>query len=218
MKLIPISEIFMGLQGEGRYTGHPAVFVRVSGCTRHCSYCDSSFHRQPIAKLSPEDILAEIKKCGKDLKDYRVVLTGGEPLLSKEALFDFTDCLASEGVDQIDLETNGDLIKTYNDWYELYWYFAYIAISPKVYEVGRRVAKLFERTDSKRYDIKIVTDGKMLGMDMLRFATMLMPLTTKNEKENKLIRQRVWNQCIQHGLIFSGRQHVEVWGPKMRRV
>jgi len=219
MKLIPISEIFMGLQGEGRYTGHPAVFVRVSGCTRHCSYCDSSFHRQPIAKLSPEDILAEIKKCGKDLKDYRVVLTGGEPLLFADEMQEI-----APQVSYMDIETNGDLIKdSHEDVGFILCLFDYVAISPKNITVAKRMCDFFKEQLAKppsdcNCDIKVVTDGKKIGMDMVPYATMLMPLTTFDRNESALIRQRVWNLCIKESKIYSGRQHVEVWGPKMRRV
>ena len=36
-----INEIFHSLQGEGRHTGTPAVFVRFSGCNLHCPFCDT---------------------------------------------------------------------------------------------------------------------------------------------------------------------------------
>jgi len=41
--LLSISEMFsQTLQGEGIYIGHPATFLRVSGCHVNCSFCDSS--------------------------------------------------------------------------------------------------------------------------------------------------------------------------------
>ncbi len=40
-KTYRINEIFYSLQGEGYYTGTPAVFLRFSGCNRKCSFCDT---------------------------------------------------------------------------------------------------------------------------------------------------------------------------------
>ncbi|MGB4110545.1 MAG: 7-carboxy-7-deazaguanine synthase QueE, partial [Desulfomonilia bacterium] len=38
-----ISEIFSSLQGEGPWTGLPAVFIRLAGCVEPlCPWCDTS--------------------------------------------------------------------------------------------------------------------------------------------------------------------------------
>ncbi|HYO24860.1 MAG TPA: radical SAM protein [Lacipirellulaceae bacterium] len=79
-----IAEIYKSVQGEGRLTGVPSVFVRTSGCNLRCWFCDT-----PYASWRPEgrdyavdEILAEVEEW-----DCRhVVLTGGEPLLYSEML------------------------------------------------------------------------------------------------------------------------------------
>lgn len=38
-----VNEIFYSLQGEGWYTGTPAVFLRFSRCNRACPFCDTDF-------------------------------------------------------------------------------------------------------------------------------------------------------------------------------
>ena len=36
-----IAEIYKSVQGEGRLTGTPSVFVRTSGCNLRCHFCDT---------------------------------------------------------------------------------------------------------------------------------------------------------------------------------
>ena len=36
-----VNEIFYSIQGEGRYTGTPAVFIRLAGCNLRCDFCDT---------------------------------------------------------------------------------------------------------------------------------------------------------------------------------
>ena len=39
--MYPLVEIFESLQGEGRNTGRPCVFVRFAGCNFNCPWCDT---------------------------------------------------------------------------------------------------------------------------------------------------------------------------------
>lgn len=79
---LPISETFVSIQGEGKLTGVPSWFCRVSGCNLRCSWCDT-----PYASWKPEgtrrtvdELLAEAKASGV----HHAVLTGGEPMLFAE--------------------------------------------------------------------------------------------------------------------------------------
>ncbi|MFN0128465.1 MAG: 7-carboxy-7-deazaguanine synthase QueE [Verrucomicrobiales bacterium] len=77
-----ISEIFHSVQGEGRLTGVPSVFVRTSGCNLRCAWCDT-----PYASWSPEGdemdveaIAATVARFG----THHVVVTGGEPMIARD--------------------------------------------------------------------------------------------------------------------------------------
>ena len=37
----PVNEIFQSIQGEGYFTGVPAIFVRLQGCPVGCAWCDT---------------------------------------------------------------------------------------------------------------------------------------------------------------------------------
>ena len=213
---IKVCEIFKSIIGEGKYQGYPALFVRVSGCTRSCDWCDTKYHSE--GKIYSVDELSAVisAKLGLSVLDI-VVFTGGEVLLYKSQIFK-----AITKVEEVLLsystkffaETNGDLIKTGYQAADLFLFFDYICVSPKDVKVAKRVSKLFDNYPRDRYDIKVVTDLEKVGVDLIPYATMLQPLTTYNKKRDLKIKQRVWEYCVQHGLFYSGRLHVEVWGKK----
>src|SRR5688500_8193520 len=74
-----VSELFYSIQGEGKLTGVPSVFVRASGCNLRCTWCDT-----PYASWDPEggDIAVdEIVRRVAEFGARHVVLTGGEPMI-----------------------------------------------------------------------------------------------------------------------------------------
>lgn len=70
-----VNEIFYSLQGEGNFTGTPAVFVRFSGCNLNCDFCDTQHNRG--IEMAEDEIISEVSK----YTAYHVVITGGEPTL-----------------------------------------------------------------------------------------------------------------------------------------
>lgn len=70
-----VNEIFFSIQGEGYFTGTPAVFVRFSGCNLRCPFCDTEHKEGKM--LSDDEIIAEIRR----YPALHVVLTGGEPCM-----------------------------------------------------------------------------------------------------------------------------------------
>lgn len=95
-----INEIFYSLQGEGYYTGSPAIFVRFAGCNLKCPFCDT---RHEIYKtMSDQEILCQVTRYPAKL----VVLTGGEPAMQVTA--ELVDLLQSAGK-YVCIETNGTI-------------------------------------------------------------------------------------------------------------
>jgi len=93
-----INEIFYSIQGEGFFTGTPAIFVRFSGCNLNCDFCDTQ-HQQG-KEMSDEEILATISQ----YPAKHLVLTGGEPSLFID--FNFVQFFKNAGY-FIQIETNG---------------------------------------------------------------------------------------------------------------
>ena len=110
-------EIFESLQGEGRNTGRPCVFIRFAGCNLKCPWCDTDVAKR--FPLSLEELLKEVK----DFKSKSVILTGGEPTLVKE-MPELVAALKKDGY-WIGVETNGTIAA---DWLG---FVDYVACSPK---------------------------------------------------------------------------------------
>lgn len=117
-----INEVFYTLQGEGFWTGRPAVFVRFSRCNlwtgreedRHravCKFCDTDFvHADKYSLGELIDTVADTwGPWAAPQRAYQirpmVVLTGGEPALQVDQ--PLIDALHDELGCYIAIETNG---------------------------------------------------------------------------------------------------------------
>lgn len=98
-----ICEIFYSIQGEGKWTGLPNIFIRTTGCNLRCSFCDTKYAYDNGREMSINEILKEIRK----YPCKNICLTGGEPLIQEEA-FDLLENLLKENY-KICLETNGSI-------------------------------------------------------------------------------------------------------------
>ncbi|MBZ4643438.1 MAG: 7-carboxy-7-deazaguanine synthase [Deferribacteres bacterium] len=92
---INISEAFISFQGEGKYIGARQLFIRFSGCDVNCQGCDTDYSSKEsfifFDKIyyNPVNIFQFVE----DIKGYDIFneihsisFTGGEPLLSLEAI------------------------------------------------------------------------------------------------------------------------------------
>lgn len=106
-QVLQVVEIFPTLQGEGPFTGHPAVFVRLGGCNLACTFCDTEFEQFEALPLRP--LVADIE--AKSLEHHErvrrlVVITGGEPL--RQNIVPLCEELLKRGF-TVQIETNGTL-------------------------------------------------------------------------------------------------------------
>ena len=115
--MYPLVEIFESLQGEGRNTGRPVVFVRFAGCNLACPWCDTDVAKR--FELSLEELVAEVRTH----RAKSVILTGGEPTIQK-GMDELVAALKAAGY-WIGVETNG------TDEPEWFKSVDYVACSPK---------------------------------------------------------------------------------------
>lgn len=199
-KTIKICEIFNSIQGEGRYAGCPMLFIRLSGCNRHCSFCDTKYSWTEGKDYKLDEIIQRIKR----YKGISICWTGGEPLLQREAIKEIRNQTMGY---YHHIETNGDLLIV-NDFF----IFSYLAVSPKIVRTAKKVQEIVKGFPLENWDIKVVSDLKT-GKALIPYATMLMPLTTYSDKDLG-IQQKVWDYCVKHNLRFTPRFQFWVWGKK----
>lgn len=166
-----VNEIFYSLQGEGRWAGRAAIFIRFSGCNLKCPFCDTDF--KAYKKMTAKDILQELLKYS---QCNFVVLTGGEPTLQVGRAF--VKMLHDNGY-YVAMETNATREAPVGiDW---------ITASPKkayVHEGGVWITKADE--------VKVVYDGKhepnTFGIDANEYY--VQPCDTGDPKKNAEIIQK----------------------------
>ena len=100
-----VVEIFKSIDGEGIRAGFPVTFIRLFGCNLRCSYCDSLYacDGTGYSDMTIEGILTEVYKLG----CKRITLTGGEPLIHKDAK-KLIVALMTDGF-EVNIETNGSI-------------------------------------------------------------------------------------------------------------
>lgn len=111
---------FHTVQGEGADAGTPYTFVRLHYCNLQCVWCDSwytwkqdtsAYYTEPF-DMKVEELHNEIRRAqlekGIDEEHhvYRVVFTGGEPLLQQQEILKFLD---QNPRYQTAIETNGTI-------------------------------------------------------------------------------------------------------------
>jgi 7-carboxy-7-deazaguanine synthase len=106
-----IAEVYASLQGEGVLAGTPSTFVRTSGCNLRCVWCDT-----PFTSWDPQgedrdvaEVCAEVETLG----PRHVVVTGGEPLLSAQAV-ELCLALRHDGF-HVTVETAGTVLPVARD-------------------------------------------------------------------------------------------------------
>lgn len=122
MNQLIVSEFFgPTIQGEGRYIGTPAAFIRLGGCNLGCIFCDSAYTWRysdakphsfaPVYKRKDELSLKsddELFSWAMGLPVRHMVITGGEPMLQQDKLLDFvTELLVRRWT--VEFETAGTI-------------------------------------------------------------------------------------------------------------
>lgn len=72
-----IANVFWTIQGEGPFSGHRAMFIRLTGCNLACQFCDTYWGDEKDPYMTLDEIVERVKGLCVDVPLF--VLTGGEP-------------------------------------------------------------------------------------------------------------------------------------------
>ena len=168
----PINEMFQTLQGEGYFTGLPAIFVRLQGCPVGCSWCDTkhTWEKEADREVDMQRIMVKTAESDawataseQQLLDIfsqqgytarHVVITGGEPAIYD--LFPLTSQLEQAGY-SCQIETSGthEVQCSAATW---------VTVSPKVNMRGglKVLPQALQRADEIKHPVGRVRDIEAL--------------------------------------------------------
>ncbi len=138
--MLGIAELFYSIQGEGTWTGVPAVFVRLAGCNLNCRFCDTDYALRAFA--SAPQIVTRVRELGGDCPT--VILTGGEPL-AQTATSDLIEALRADGR-RVHIESNGSVAVDLPDD-------VWLTVSPK--------ERLHPTMAARANEVKLIVDGRV---------------------------------------------------------
>lgn len=229
--------VFHSIQGEGKYSGYPSVFVRLSGCNLRCAWrnndgtltkCDT-----PHSSFLPERNIQNVQETVDKILAFgceHVVVTGGEPFLQPE-VSELIKLLKSRSA-FVTVETNGTkYIETCAD---------FLSISPKLkssscdedfaaaHDAKRiNLDALFQMITNHDCQLKFVINSesdieevrdiifslRAMGIKNINKKVWLMPqgITEKQFNERAKV---LFELCKKYDFKYSDRLHVRVFGNK----
>lgn len=204
---LQLKEIVPTFQGEGMYTGYPAIFVRLGGCNLACKFCDTDF--EDFTEISVKKIIDDIenKSTSDGAKKKLVVITGGEPL--RQPVEELCTELLEKGYD-VQIETNGTLYRDLDHRVQ-------IVCSPKL--TNKKYSKLDPRLAKRTSALKFLISANFEGYDdvpnaYLRYTDIpiyLQPMDELSEQKNKQNMLLTIKLANKYGCRLSLQTH-KIWG------
>jgi 7-carboxy-7-deazaguanine synthase len=224
--LMRISEIFHSIQGEGRLSGVPSLFIRTSGCNLRCVWCDT-----PYTSWNPDGKEMTLEEIFHSIASYplsHVVITGGEPFLAHE-IEELSLKLKTAGA-HVTIETAATIFKTVTC--------DLVSMSPKLsnstpwqkqngkfaamHEQHRVSLSVMQRfIDGYDYQLEFVIDREQDFIEVrqildelknLNISRVLMMAQARSRRELRHKSRWIVDLCKKHGYGYSPRLHIELYG------
>lgn len=207
MKKLTVCEIFNSFQGEIRPVGELVTFIRLAGCNAKCTFCDTKYSWKKGNAMS----ITTIKK---QLKHKKVIITGGEPLLQKQALIKLFDYSAHEYY----IETNGTIAPLFSK-------VLHYNVSPKIWEtklkdsIRPEILKQFLYNDAIfKFVVRDLKDLKVVEklvkkIKIPKDKVYIMP-EGATDKQVKMHTKKLFKEIQKRNFNLSPRLQVWLWDKK----
>ena len=218
-----VMEIFYDtIQGEGAYSGCPAVFLRLQGCTLDCTWCDTEWRK---GRRIPVDTLLNMLQTNGILDrlfdGHHLVITGGSPLKQQGALIALLDLISNtigrnafvEVENECTLSPSDEFCKYVNVWNN----------SPKLANSGMKknarikeavIRQLVEFHSSYfKFVVKDENDWDEIREDYIKpfniplQSVLLMPLGATFEEQQMRMRH-ICKIAIREGVRYTSREQL----------
>ena len=244
-----ISEFFgPTVQGEGARLGKPSVFLRLGGCNEHCVWCDTAYTwdwtgangikydpRKELRRASFEELGSWLININNTTKVRMLTITGGEPLLQDEAIYEYLKHMRNSYYEWrdanwfVEVETNGTRIPFHSSEYV-----DCFNVSPKLANSGnsmslrRNAEALFYFARLAHSDLavfKFVVTGPSdfeevndicNAYGIPSHKVYVMP-EGRSEVVLETRMQTIITEAIAAGYNITPRLHVQLWGDKRGR-
>lgn len=203
---------WLTIQGEGPYSGRPAVFVRLAGCDLRCSMCDTDY-TSDRRTVSTGDLVKDILKEDKP-KTGLYVLTGGEPFRQN---IRFLVKWLEESGGEVQIETNGTLFCDIGE-------FSRIVCSPKTPSINMDLRNYLVRwpwghlkyiVEAGKVDPEDGLPTSVLGEDVRPYRDKdipkeriyVQPQDDQDPGKNRANIDEAVNSCLKFGYRLSLQTH-----------
>ncbi len=219
-----ISEIFSSIQGEGKYAGKPAIFLRTALCNLKCTWGDTKYtwdwdnydYATEVHEISTDQVIQKMKQ----YEPRHLVITGGEPLIQQNEIISLLSKLNTEYFVEVETDCtiipNPNLLELVNQW----------NVSPKTSNSGNSCESreiplcynFFIKLENSLFKFVIENESDMKEVDSLitkynipKNKILLMPQASTRDELNAK-KESIEKLAIKNGFSFSSRLQVERWG------
>lgn len=207
-QILDVHSVFYTIQGEGPFTGNPAVFIRLAGCNLQCPGCDTDY-TGGIGKVSIDRVITFVEKLNEAAK--LVVITGGEPF--RQNITPLVSLLQLHNFN-VQVETNGTLppSKEFPNGVT-------IVCSPKSGKVNIELEKIvscykyvLSSNSISAYDglplfVLSHSASPQVARPINGKKVYLQPMDTYNEDENKKNLKACVDSCMKYGHTLQIQLH-----------
>lgn len=211
--ILEIHSIFYTIQGEGPFSGCPAIFIRLAGCNLQCPGCDTDYtsERHLVGPQGLLELLTEIHPTEK-----LVVITGGEPF--RQNLTPAVEKLLAAGY-HVQLESNGTLYQPGFPYDRVT-----LVVSPKTAKLNKALTEHRNAIHSLKYVAEAGSVSIDDGLPILALGNLVEPqvarppaefsgrvylhgMDSKDDDKNAENQKIAVDSSLQHGYTFGIQLH-----------